>query len=105
MQAERLGPPGHYPWIGVKGTLEQGDEDALLELLNDPPGFWMALLDIRNLDELNDEGCDVLRSVVEAFRKPPPPEDWRKPPPPDPPRKLTVIRPLVLSLRRSSLLV
>jgi hypothetical protein len=28
--------------------------------LTDPPGFFVAVLDIRSLDELTDEGCDVL---------------------------------------------
>jgi hypothetical protein len=83
MIPKRLGPAGTvaYPWIGVRGKLRRGDDVELADLLTDPPGFFVAVLDIRSLDELTDEGCDVLRDLAQRFMRPPR-------------RVLTVIRPI-----------
>jgi hypothetical protein len=78
---QRLGPPDAPPWIGISGELRQGDDEALADLLDDPPGFANPVLDIRNLDTLDDEGCEVLRTLMDRVMQA------------KSTRKLTVIRP------------
>lgn len=55
--------------MNVRGVLEAGDEDLLEQVLSDPPGFFDAVLDIRGLDDLNDDGCDVLRETARGVTK------------------------------------
>lgn len=69
MIVEKLGPPSWAPQVNIRGRLVPGAEDELEAVLSDPPGFFDAVLDIRGLDELTAEGCEVLRETARRITK------------------------------------
>lgn len=61
---ERVSQPGSRPYLVAWGRLTDEDEDRLLIRLDAPP-FVEVTIDLRGVDEVTDEGCEVLLSVAE----------------------------------------
>ena len=61
---ERVGRPGSRPYLVAFGRLTDEDEERLRISLDAPP-FVEVTIDLREVEEVTDEGCEVLLNIAE----------------------------------------
>lgn len=61
---ERVGRPGSRPYLVAWGRLTDEDEERLRISLDAPP-FVEVTIDLREVEEVTDGGCEVLLNVAE----------------------------------------
>jgi hypothetical protein len=60
---QRIGRPDTHPYVIAWGRLTEEDEDRLRTRLVDP-GSLDATVDLREVEEVTDEGCGAIKSVA-----------------------------------------
>jgi hypothetical protein len=61
---ERIGGRNARPYLIARGRLTEEDEERLLARVDTPP-FVEVTIDLREVGEVTDEGCDALKSVAD----------------------------------------
>jgi hypothetical protein len=65
---ERVGRPGSRPYLVALGRLTDEDEERLRISLDAPP-FVEVTIDLREVEEVTDEGCEVLLNIAERGQR------------------------------------
>ncbi len=60
---QRIGRADTHPYVIAWGRLTEEDEDRLRTRLADPAQLD-ATVDLREVEEVTDEGCDAIKSVA-----------------------------------------
>jgi hypothetical protein len=60
---QRIGRPDTRPYVIAWGRLTEEDEDRLRTRLADPAHLDVTV-DLREVEEVTDEGCDAIKSVA-----------------------------------------
>ncbi len=63
---QRIGRPDTHPYVIAWGRLTEEDEDRLRTRLADPVHLD-AIVDLREVEEVTDEGCGAIKSVAEQM--------------------------------------